>query len=480
MCWVLVLVGLVAALGPLHDSLGSYAGVTGARPPVFQSSRWTLDHLIELALMVGVIPLVLTAALLCSRSAWRDARVGAFLAVSAACLVVLLPFTGWFAAGVAGRIIERYVAYIVPLLLVGGVVGARYAHWRAAAGVTALLALGALAIHDPVASAGPLAGGSELPSFFIAGMDVLGWDTPKDGGLGGIAALIAAMGSLTALGLYLRDSPRTVQTAGRAWPAGRIAGIAGIAVVAAWLVNSGRHAWTDLHETARNYSETYFAGSAPDGADRVSSADKTLVGLALPEVAVLWVEFFNKHIKDVVPAPGGAVGAGYGPACTFRLDDDGSFARGTRCDHGRTTFVVASYPTDSFPTLRDGGPATRLSIPRANLIEGTPRFLAVRQPLCEAGACRPATIETWTERPAVLRLRFNGGQAGHRIATTISGEQPRISAIPANVPTTVDVRVKSGRQTITVQPDWEYAGPDTPTAAGIDVTEAGRPPRRLN
>jgi hypothetical protein len=74
---------------------------------------------IVLVAMSGFVPVVLTVGAACRLDAWREEQLGPLLVVASTATLVLVVQTGWFLNGVDIRIgIQRYVEYVVPLLIV--------------------------------------------------------------------------------------------------------------------------------------------------------------------------------------------------------------------------------------------------------------------------------------------------------------------------------------------------------------------------
>ncbi len=144
-----VAAGALAATSGPDGILGLHAAVVGrvewGRAPV-----WALYHLAEIDLAAGVVPLaafvLLAAAALRRGDEPRELRI--FVLLTGAVAVWLLTLAGLYATQpkLHGRIYERYVFYLVPLLLLALFIwlerGRRPARWGAVAvGGAALLPL---------------------------------------------------------------------------------------------------------------------------------------------------------------------------------------------------------------------------------------------------------------------------------------------------------------------------------------------------
>jgi hypothetical protein len=105
---------------PLATGLGAYQDLGRTHYPLVATGRWTIKHLAELGLAVGLVPL---SALIVEL--WLGLRGGvttnaerAFLAVVTASMLWVLVETGAFAATVTPFVFERYTFYLEPLLVI--------------------------------------------------------------------------------------------------------------------------------------------------------------------------------------------------------------------------------------------------------------------------------------------------------------------------------------------------------------------------
>ena len=104
--------------GGLVEGLGGYRSIVELDYSIWEGLRWTVIHAGELALAVGLLP---ASAFLLLSGAWM--RPGsrpaerAFVCVTAAALLWIVPQAGFFASRYSGRIEERNMFYLEPLLL---------------------------------------------------------------------------------------------------------------------------------------------------------------------------------------------------------------------------------------------------------------------------------------------------------------------------------------------------------------------------
>ena len=102
----------------LSQGLGGYSGLAQLDFTLWNGLRWTVFHAGELVLAVGFLP---ASAFLLLAGAWLrpSARPAerAFVAVTAAALLWIVPMAGFYASRYSQRIEERNMFYLEPLLL---------------------------------------------------------------------------------------------------------------------------------------------------------------------------------------------------------------------------------------------------------------------------------------------------------------------------------------------------------------------------
>jgi hypothetical protein len=102
-------------------TLGPYREVFEADYSVLRGLRWSADHLAELTLATGVVPLValfVLIGLVATRSFEATRAERAFVATTATTMVAFLLEIGFFTSRFAGTVAERYSFYLGPLLLI--------------------------------------------------------------------------------------------------------------------------------------------------------------------------------------------------------------------------------------------------------------------------------------------------------------------------------------------------------------------------
>jgi hypothetical protein len=152
---LLTLVLSLALHRSVVGSLGAYQAATEARYTVADSARWTLYHLSELGLAAVFAPLSALVGL--AVLAWRgrlSAAERALVAVTSSAVPWIVVFAGVFASRNSLRVQERYVFYVIPLLLVALVLWLERGRPRTilalVAGVVPLALLAALPFRDVV------------------------------------------------------------------------------------------------------------------------------------------------------------------------------------------------------------------------------------------------------------------------------------------------------------------------------------------
>lgn len=105
---------------PLSTGLGAYSGITAVDYRLSDGARWSLEHIAELGLSVGLFPvsaLVVLLGLAFLRGAESPAE-RAFLAVACAAVPLVVVQVAFYASWFSGRIEERYMFFLAPLLFI--------------------------------------------------------------------------------------------------------------------------------------------------------------------------------------------------------------------------------------------------------------------------------------------------------------------------------------------------------------------------
>ena len=112
---------LAFTLGRGRSPLGAY-GVTGsASYSVGDALRFSLYHLADVVLLVALVPAVASVILVVEAARGREASAGvrAFLAVTVSLTLALVAEVGLFTSRLLGRLGERYLLGLAPLLFLG-------------------------------------------------------------------------------------------------------------------------------------------------------------------------------------------------------------------------------------------------------------------------------------------------------------------------------------------------------------------------
>ena len=118
---VLTVAWLAFTLGSGRSPLGAY-GVTGsASYSVGDALRFSVYHLADVVLLVAFVPAVASAILVVEAARGREASPAAraFLAVTVSLTVALVAEVGLFTSRLLGRLGERYLLGLAPLLFLG-------------------------------------------------------------------------------------------------------------------------------------------------------------------------------------------------------------------------------------------------------------------------------------------------------------------------------------------------------------------------
>jgi hypothetical protein len=103
---------------PLASGLGAYSGITVVDYSFSDGARWTVEHIAELGLSVGIFPvsaLLLLLGLALVRGTESSAE-RAFLAVATVAVVLVVVQVAFYASWFSLRVEERYMFFLAPLL----------------------------------------------------------------------------------------------------------------------------------------------------------------------------------------------------------------------------------------------------------------------------------------------------------------------------------------------------------------------------
>ena len=336
----------------LAASLGAYQSAVGAGYSAGDVARWTLYHAAELGLSVAFAPLSALLALLVL--AWRqgaDPAERSFLAVSAAVVPWLVVTVALFASRNSGRVEERYMFYLAPLLLLA------LAVWLARGRPGTLLAAVAATIPVGLVAALPL--GRLVNIGILAdtfGFHPLYW-LEQEGLLraGAVRTLVLGVAALAAV--LFAVLPR--RPAGFALPA-----LIGCVFLASQLA---------VFDTVRSYSRTLedvAKAGDPSWLDNRFGRDRNVGFLwtGALDPAILWqLEFWNRNLDPVYrlrPEPGNLPAAEAtidGPTGKLRIPPGFADPDALLSD---STLVLNDDPLSTFPSglrVYEVRPTTRIT-----------------------------------------------------------------------------------------------------------------------
>ncbi len=319
-------VGALLLFSPLRpdSALGVYSGLRqGALLPT-GAGAWSHELAVQLALGIGVMPVVMAAAwgaLTLVRPLDRERHAFAAIlvvALPASVLLAGLVEAKWLPAPVANELHDRYVFYVVPLVFVG--MAALLSERRtatlplsgAAIGVAALVStaefVGEEHVASPFSSKGGfrLSGGGERigPLFspgsgFGAKLDDFGdWLGGLFGALDPATSTVVA--SLTVVATVLLIAAR------RRWPGARVGAVVAtltLAYVLAATIEVGERAAADISPDAFVREITPYKGwpdrSVPDGARVALLASSATAPPPHERDALLYIAFWSERIDRV-------------------------------------------------------------------------------------------------------------------------------------------------------------------------------------
>lgn len=443
-----LLLAAAVAASPL-GVLGRYRSVTGGDLDVANFAYWTANNFAELALMAGIAPLVALVMLAASRESWLDDRTAALLAVTLPACALLLTQVGWFAAGHAPVLIDRYVVYAVPLLLVSLAAAIERGGLRAAYG---LITAGAIAICVwPLPSRDGVGAWSEA---LVGLRDLISGDLQ-------LVAAVALLGVASAAAFARPVTSR------------RRLHVVTVAVVAALAVNSSVNAWQLAGERAETAAQ--LVPAERDWVDKTVTMPVGIVHIA-PEVSeVAYInELMNNRVNRAFLLQGvRRVPGGEGGACAIAIEASGTLTvdRDRGCVLPRLMMLVGRDATLSVA----GGRvlADHPEVPVSLVDAGTePRARALVRAGCAEGmvCAKLAAIDVWPIAPA-------------RIAVTVASAEPatveigrRRVSIPAAGRRTVSTPLPPGHTAVTVNVLRTPAG-NQPRVESVTLAEDGEPLR---
>jgi hypothetical protein len=457
-------VALVVIVAPAA-TIGSYGGITDARPSVGSLLSEAGAFWIDLVAMAAFAPAAALGVAL-SRRAWRDGELGPLLCVVVPAVAIVLVEAAFAVSGWdVGWSVQRYVVYPLPLLFILATVAAtRIAELRW------YLLAGAAVVCAGLPFSPGMRNALEERAVFATDRrvgDLLGTST-------GASLTILALVACGAVALWaLEPVRRRLRTA---VPLLAVAVLAILAVQsqAVWSWQLGiAGQFRDASHGPLRWLDQHAGGDVA----RVSVTDN---GLFFSQV-----EFFNRRLtRDYAPPGSKFVRHDGGRVCDWKLERDGAMTFDRRCGPAPTRL----YFDDPFAhvTLRsqrvladdpvlgrvvETGPHPRvlgiLTAPcanaQANITPDQSRVLTGR-PVCSP----QVGVTLWLDEPGTLVLRFRGTEISH----AIQAGPGRVVEIPAGRTTPVRWRIPAGGASLRVALDWQDA--EGPALVGAEVTTPGR------
>lgn len=462
--------GVVAerVLGP-KAVLGTYESVASQQATLGAVLRNMGFETLLLGAMCGVAPLALLVVVAFRPRAWRDDALRPLMVVLLPAIVAFAGQSAFYVAGISGLApIQRYVMYVVPLLLVFALVAAtrpRIAGALTFVGV-AVVALAAhwIPAHRPGAEDQAAMATSALMRHVFSGATN--------------ASAVLVVGVV--VGLVVAAA------AWRAGPSGshRTAGVLAAAVV---LVVGAQSVFLYARLLAISQQDRDMLPADLTWVDDHTS--KPVAAFVVSDVGFEWpmLELFNERLQTVYassPSPGG----GYfrGPVCQWRYGAGGIVD--SDCPL-RTDTLLLNDPMRSISFYNElhavADPhAGRLVQVRPPLllkaVIETPcgRHPPMQDPLTKLFRrdlpvpCTPAVIGTfWLHRPATLEIVVRGAPSGENRA--LVGK--RIRSIPHGRTTTLRTPVPVGDdQQVVVKLDWAEESARAPVVERVDLVQDGR------
>lgn len=421
--------------------VGRYESITGFSPSGDDIANSMGRQWVALVAASGFVPIAALLAIAFSKRAWRDPDAGPLLAVVVPATCVFVAQSGWFLAGAGLTVmVERYVAYVIPISCVLMVVVAMRPDllWRPGLIIAAAAPLLLLAADE---SKKPI---EEHALFAVTDrMDVFGLGTA-----GGLAVLAVIAGGLVASVLLLRTKG-LLSSRGVAWSV--------IGITLAILVLQGQSAWNWQLDEAR--AERAFMPGNLRWVDDSGAPPVARIAVTGFNPQTHHVEFFNNDLRNAFAPPGTRLlGRDYGKVCDWRLAPGGRVSFDPGCGKVGDRYYLDDLGL-RLTFRRQRLDARRAGHGRVVTVGGPARLLAgvglpCDDPVIAADdptpLCRgPLAVTLFMDAPARLEIAFRGGAVAHTVQVT--GKQ---RVVPPGRLTTFSVPVKRGDQQVTVPVDW--------------------------
>lgn len=449
-----------------------YAGVLGLRPGVAAILGVSGRQLGLLAAMTGVLPLGCMVAMSLRQRAWQDPFVGPLLLVLWPATFALTLQSGSFLAGMdLAWGVQRYVEYVVPLmLLLTVVVLARPGLVDGLAlSIVAVVALGMAVIPAVrvIVEERALDATAQLVAKVVPGVSA---------GICAASVGLLLAAALAAGRMYDRRRPQGALHVARLAPLGALA-----AVLVAQSVLSWR--W-QLDFTAKLRADV---PADAQWVDRHSLGPVTSLTLAELPANLDTLEAFNEHIMTVATAAWHIDGRVAGQVCLADVHrDDGSITFPRSCHRRGDEYLVADarahahFAGERSPQsqprvgrlVRVAGPL-RLSslviLPCARE-QRTTDLLGRRLAFDSVRPCKAfMSVDLWDRGPGTIVLSVRGGAVPHHL-----GIGPLVFTVPPRRVSRLRVPMLVSSAHDVFQLDWAIHRPDEPDILDVDLRHHGQ------
>ena len=419
--------GLLVLLGvlPLVTGgavLGTYSGATLLEYDLWAAVGWSARTASLLPFAAGL--LIVPGALLGLGLRPRGRAEAAFATLAIATIALVLLEVGLIAAADAGRELERYTIYLVPLLAIAFFLYAeRGAPWRRAY-VGLALAGAATAWLMPFPARAGTTFTFDAPTFSVYGQLADWW------GHANAATVFAGLPLLAGIALACVSLRRSI--------APRAVGVATIAV----LLLSGVVAYAGDHKTARGTLEQR-AGDPPDWLDRSGLGPADYLQLPGGSPYVGWLlEAWNRDFRR--PVHLGAGGDWFASSRATIGSDGRLLVDGA--SPSTKILVVNDYAStieldgEVVARPRDGLTAYRL--PAEPHVRGLAAGLTF-----DRWAETLVSYRVWPKRPTSsgayhVTVALPAGSRERRVTFTVDGAAPRTLVLAGDVSKTVEIPVR--------------------------------------
>jgi hypothetical protein len=447
---------------------GLYSSVLHFRPNIGLTLRKTGLELIDLTTQTAYFPVLLAAALVVNRKAWRDDVVGPLLTVFWIATLGLALETGIFLAGV--KIppwgIDRYMSYVVPLVLLLTVVAL-------ARGFVGMRTLAACAVLSALLLFTP--GLGDVTEERSVGATITRIHDVISGASAGVSVFVAALVTCALVYGIVRLARGRTNFA--------VFGVAGLLLLI--LVVQSQAAWHRTLTFQRAY-RTFFPHDLA-WIDHHSNQNVATLQITANPLGYEQYEFFNDRISRYYGAALNAPGRPLlGRACTWELIKGGYVKFGPECGKPPSRFFTVD-PLAFVRFHNESQVATDPSGARLVTVNGRPRVQSVVYMPCpprriaftrpwgdELPADRPEQCSNymraylWTDTPSTLVATVKGGIIPH-VAQIGAKQYP----IPPGRVTTLSVPIKPGGQVAQMVFDWNSIGQQEPVLTGVSLQTDG-------